>query len=219
MNSNILNEDRYHEVKGILSNVPYVSKSQLINQLEEGDILITRPYDTSTNNFSPKVFFSNMISWFQKSTFSSSKMYIGDGYVAGYGAVPGIPVNGIVKFPVSTFIDTQQRVLLIRPKNYTQGQRDRAVLYMKQRLGLPYDKSMILKSAWNRFIKKNPKILEISDVEELEKIRTPLICSSVLFLALIYSGNNAKVSNNVLEVWPVDFVVSEDMEKICMYEK
>lgn len=211
------------DLERILSNIPLCSKAELIKELQPGDILLTKLYDIDDSFFGRlKTQIYSMLSVFQKSPYVSSKMYLGNGKVGGYGAVPGAGAGaGILQFPVSPFLDAQRRVLLIRPKDFTDEQREKAVKYIKQRIGLSYDSSALLKSAWHKWVRENPKLAEkMEDKEDLLEIyRDPLICSTILYLALIYSGNKSRLKSHPLDAWPVDFIESPDMEKIYRYEK
>ena len=210
---NILYEYSMDETLAKYREVPNLSKHDFISKLIPGDIILGKTAETDPGITGLGDFKSMMLREFQKSPVNSSKMYVGNGNIVGFGVIPGASGSeGVRQIKISLYMDAQRRVVCVRPKNYTKDQRMRAVAYTKRRMGLGYDNSMILKSAWHRFTKKHINMDIDPDSPILYDIKTPLICSAMIAFAIIYSGNKTRFGPNPFEVWPVDILMSPDVE-------
>lgn len=212
------------DIRRVIDNTPTISINEIIQTAEPCDMIST---------YLRKDFFKDKprgayvggrtLGLAQGGLFISSKFVFDGkgnnkrliGYSANLGEDSG--QGGIPKVEIGTmkhYLNASGGMILMRIRNLTPEQKVRILKYMKARVGLDYNSSALLTSAWNRF-KGRFRLgkMEMSKKEAME-YKEPLICSTIMQLALISSGSKVKFSDNPLNVWPRDFIVSPYVQKI-----
>ena len=223
---NILYEYHLDETLAKYREVPEVAKQQFIDKLIPSDIILSKTTETdpSWSGVSLLNLKNMLMRDVQGSPLNSCKLYMGKGEVAGYGVIPGSKgSSGIMKnnlyHTLNNFMDSQRRILVVRPKEFTKEQRLKAISFIKNRIGLGYDSSILLKSAWHRFIHKH-NLVDIDPNDPiLNDLKTPLICSSLIAFSIIASGNSTRFGSNPYEIWPVDLLMSDQVDLICRFNR
>lgn len=222
--NNILKEFSSSDVKLILDGVPTVSDiSDFKYNLEVGDIIISNLDISKLSNsyFSKKFVTLNnkLLRFFQKQPYSSCKMYVGDNLVCGYG-VSGHGFVGLTDF--DNWSEKINKACLVRVNTATKLHRKLATKTLLKTKGLTYKNSLLLTSLVRRNI-KTIDLIHDNDVEmsldekqeAAEQLTKPTICSVILAAAYISQGVHLKFGNLKLnEIWPVDFVMSPQTDKI-----
>ena len=92
--------------------------------------------------------------------------------------------------------------------------------FINKRIGTEYDKKGSVLSLLRRLASKiNPfsQTEELTE-EELEKLATPMFCSNVFAHAYRYAGVKINFPYNDKFVWPKDFVLNPNFQKICRFK-
>lgn len=209
-------QTRIPKVKKTIQSVKKVTLDDYMKMMKPGDLMVTYPV-TSTLDFGSRVF-RNLNTFFQGSSFTSIKMVREDGKgVMGYSAV--LNSHGALnENDIKTFAETTGGMCLIRPKKITDAQRQKAVKWMRAKLKqkLPYSQAEIVKSLLAHLLHISKSAVKL-DRKEIRKYSDPLICSSIVGLAYEYAGINLKIPYSTFHVWPIDFLMSDQMEKVCCY--
>lgn len=209
-------QTRIPKVKKIIQSVKKVTLDDYMKMMKPGDLMVTYPV-TSTLDFGSRVF-RNLNTFFQGSSFTSIKMVREDGKgVMGYSAV--LNSHGALnENDIKTFAETTGGMCLIRPKKITDAQRQKAVKWMRAKLKqkLPYSQAEIVKSLLAHLLHISKSAVKL-DRKEIRKYSDPLICSSIVGLAYEYAGINLKIPYSTFHVWPIDFLMSDQTEKVCCY--
>jgi hypothetical protein len=209
-------------VKKQLKATPIVSKKELLDTAESGDILITftpkRKISKSTfTNIKAK-----LMTLAQGSPFTSSKLVFNDNTIAGYDAAPRTGVNVLQHSNIDNFVNRWiQEAMLIRPIGRTEAHVKGVQSYFRKRFGLDYNKDQVMKSSWKRLFKKLlPFLRKETELtpKQLGEIREPLFCSNIIAVAYKAAGYRKPLSKVLYDTWPRDFIISPNTEKICRIE-
>ena len=210
-------------VKKILAVTPQVIKKDFLENAEPGDIIVSFTAKKTLKHASAKMT-AKLMATIQGSPYTSCKMVLNNGMVGGYGVVIRETVTGSVigKVPLKQAIRARAEMCLIRVPDATKKQRQGAVKYIMDRMGMGYANLDLYKTVWNRLT--NRKVLPFlndkeTDPEQIESIKEPLFCSSLISVAYYATGYKKKFNNkHPYDAWPRDFLVSNDTEKICRIE-
>jgi len=215
-------------VKSALQAVPVVDKTKFLESVKPFDVWIT---------FTPSIFFqgiskpkalikksfSTMLATFQTSPFTSSKLVLEDGKtLLGYNVNPDLvktKPNHITTYPADKYLDILDTAALCRVPGLTDEQKQRMAKYVQQKKDLPYDNIKLLKSLWNRIVKKDFAKFDLQEPDTMQAVRyykDSLICSTIISLTFLYGY--VKLFEHPMEVWPKDFILSDKIVKICRIE-
>lgn len=216
------------KVRTVLEAIPVVSKADFLQAVKPFDVWIT---------FTPNVFFrgiskpkalikksfSTMLATFQTSPFTSSKLVLDDGKtLLGYNVNPDLvntKPNTITTYPTDKYLDILDIACLCRVPGLTAEQKARMTKYVEQKKNLPYDNSKLLKSLWNRVVKKDFAKFDLNEPDTMQAVRyykDSLICSTIISLTFLYGY--MKLFEHPMEVWPKDFILNDKIVKICRIE-
>ena len=199
-----------------------VNEDEFINKLQPGDIILSKVIKKENMNFIVGKLTLYITQLVQRASITSSKTYMGDGIISGYGVDPYIPYS-VKEYKIDDWIKYQKRALILRP-NINQQKMLKTIKFIHKKINLDYDNSILFKSVWNRFLNKthidNEDIHDLTS-KELDELRIPLICSSLIHLSFLYAGNPIKYFYKVhpLEVWPRDFLYTHTLEPIVKFER
>ena len=209
-------------VKRHLIATPKVSKKEFLEATEPGDIMVTFTPKRAIKKSLYTSFKAKMMTLFQASPYTSSKLVYDKRIVAGYDADPTAGMNYLQKGSLENFVNRWiQEAMLVRPIDRTSEQVKAVQSYFDRRIGLPYNNDQVLLSAWKRFYKKVLPFLRKDDSpppKELGKIVEPLFCSNIIAIAYRASGYKKPLSKVLLDTWPRDFIISPNTQKICRIE-
>lgn len=207
-------------VKRVLANVPKVTKKEMYEMSEPCDILVV---------YSPKKYrkaikgraWATINSTIQGSPYSSSKLLLDRDTISGYAVDLKTGKNILGTYDHQNYMRQVTDACLIRVPGLTQGQKNKIVKYLKTRKGNSYDDDSVLKTVWNRLFRR--KIMpffkdSIPPPATLAMIREPLICSTIISIAFKAAGVNINFSKNPYDVWPRDFLLNTDTQKLCRFE-
>ena len=231
-NEAILNEfiNLRSDVRESLSTVPIVNKKKFAELIQPLDILVVGtpriPGLTTTEKIIQKIG-STSLKVLQGSEYSSSKIVSLDKeYIYAYGldrivTEMNVEERQFSRYTLHEYLRLMINGCLVRVPNLEYEQKLKIQQYLNKQLGLKYDNSSVIKIGWNKFIKHLP-FLKV-DVEEpqnkrqLLNMKNGLICSTVITAAFLY-GAGIKLTDNPLEVWPNDLLVSSKTQKIARIE-
>ena len=209
-------------IKKHLQTTPKVTKKEFLEAAQPGDIMVTFTPKRAISKSSFTKFKATMMTLFQTSPYTSSKLVYDKKFVAGYDADPTEGRNFLQKGNLENFVNRWiQEAMLLRPVGATPEQIKGVQQYFKKRIGLPYNSDQVMKSVWKRFYKKMLPFLrkeqKISG-KELGQIVEPLFCSNIIAVAYKSAGYRRKFGKVILDTWPRDFILSPNTEKICRIE-
>ena len=149
---------------------------------------------------------------YKEIVFSSSKIYIGNGKVAGYGInfKEGPSILSVIS--VTEFLSNYQGVIVLRHKNRTEEKMTVAIEYVldKMNKGIKYSSKDCLVSLFKHMFAKTGKKLSKNLISQYSG---NLFCSNIINLAYIHAGINTGIKNvDDAYVWPVDFLKSEKIQ-------
>lgn len=211
-------------IKKILSNVPIVTKKEFVENIQKGDIIVAFSAKKQIIKTKLAKFVAKLLASAQGSPYSSAKFAIDDNSVAGYGIqiIDRPEENKITKMNKRNFVTARSEMMLIRIPDLTDKQKTKAAAFIKKRIGLAYQGSDLLKTSWNRLIRRKffhflkDKPLDPSTINMIQE---PLFCSNMITLALISGGYKERFNNkNPWDTWPRDFIISNKTSKICRIE-
>lgn len=209
-------------VKKHLTNTPKVTKKEFLQAVEPGDIMVTFTPKRKIQKSGFTQFKAKMMTLFQASPYTSSKLVYDKKTIAGYDADPTQGRNFLQKGNLENFINRWiQEAMLLRPIGRTPEQVRAVQSYFDKRVGLPYNKDQVMKSAWKRFYKKVLPFLRTDDSpppKKLQEIVEPLFCSNIIAVAYKSAGYRKRFGKVILDTWPRDFIISPYTEKICRIE-
>jgi len=222
-----LNEMAYYvspSVQNILKKTPKVTKKEFISRMQPSDIIVSFTAKKEIKDKKSMKILAKVVASFQGSPYTSSKVVLDNNMVGGYGVVSREALDSSVvgKISISEYVKERGEMCLIRIPELTKKQQIKVVSYVKSMMGVSYNSSSFFKSVWNRLF--NRKILpffknEKIDPKELEIIKEPLICSSLVSLSYLIAGYKKDFNKKRLyDVWPKDFLLDNDTEKICRIE-
>jgi hypothetical protein len=209
-------------VKRYLRETPKVSKKEFLEATQPGDIMVTFTPKRAIKKSLYTSFKAKMMTLFQASPYTSSKLVYDKNSVAGYDADPTVGKNYLQKGNLQNFVNRWiQEAMLIRPVGTTPEQIRKVQAYFKKRFGLPYNSDQVMLSAWKRFYKKVLPFLRQDDSpppEKLQEMVEPLFCSNIIAVAYRAAGYNNKFGKVLFDTWPRDFILSPHTQKICRIE-
>ena len=205
-----------------MNSTPSVKSTELIKRAESGDIIVG--YLISKYFSLPRLIISRTLGLAQGGLWTTAKIVTEKGTIVGYGAQPGKYQQGSFgkyKTGEGSFLSyarVSAGMILIRVPGLNEIQKRKIVNYMRSHIGLPYDKSMLLKTAWDRLV--NRKIFanykDISE-EDVDQLKIPLICSNIIAFAYKKAGVDINFSKNPMDVWPKDFIIHPDTIKVAKF--
>ncbi len=219
--------EQKNEIRSRLSSAPILSKKQLIDNCQVGDIFLS---DASTKEkldsdpFLKK--WDGFIRFYQNTPFPSSKLIINKDRIIGYG-VPVKNENSYLTFNVNNIKDVvpkYQRACLLRFNGKLSKQQINGIVSESvKRLNSSYNTTEPLLSGWNRLVGENflnsgSDFSKMSE-SQLRSYSGPLICSSII--ALVYKINNVALDlpyKNIYNIWPNDFIESSSFDIVGYYE-
>ena len=223
-----LNEFTYSQTINILKDVPDVDKREFVSKLQVGDLITSQLYGPYISSSIRKKIglslFSALVHNIQRSPYTSLKMYIGNGKIAGSGAIPGDRSVKINK--INTWIQVQERACALRPIDIPKQQINSAVKNLISSVGTNYNSNKLITSFVNRtknkishFLRMKKYELNEKDQEEAaELLSTPNICSVFVAASCIKAGYKLNLNvSSVGEIWPIDFVISPSTEKVMKF--
>jgi hypothetical protein len=209
-------------IKKHLKTTPKVTKKEFLQAAIPGDIMVTfTPKRTLKKSGFTKLK-AQMMTLFQASPYTSSKLVYDEKTIVGYDADPTAGVNYLQKGSLNNFVNRWiQEAMLLRPIGSTPEQVKAVQAYFKKRIGLPYNSDQVLKSSWKRFYKKLLPFLRREQKitkKQLGEAVEPLFCSNIIAIAYRASGYRRKFGRVLYDIWPRDFIISPNTEKICRIE-
>jgi hypothetical protein len=209
-------------IKKHLRNTPVVSKKEFLEATQPGDIMVTFTPKRKISKSSFTKLKASMMTLFQASPYTSSKLVYDKRTIAGYDADPTAGVNYLQKGSLQNFVNRWiQEAMLLRPVGTTPTQVRSVQQYFKKRIGLPYNTDQVMKSAWNRFYKKLlPFLRKDTKItkKELGQAVEPLFCSNIIAISYRAAGYRKPFGKVIFDTWPRDFILSKNTEKICRIE-
>jgi len=206
------------DVKKILYETPMVSKKEFWSSCEPADIMVTFTPKSRVKTTGAQLF-TQMLSTMQRSPYSSSKIVMSRDILAGYGIVDrGGESPQLDKYSLPKYIGELQEAILIRVPNLENSQKSKITSFIKSRIGLDYASTDLVKSAWDRFFKGRLGSMmkgREMDPKALDQIRDPLICSTIISVAYRAAGVKVDFTEKPYEVWPRDFMLSDNTQKVC----
>jgi len=207
-------------VKRIMKQVPLVTKKEFTNAMEPGDIVIAFSAKKQFVRTKHAKFMAKLMATAQGTPYTSSKLVVDKGHVAGYGIqiIDRPEENKITIMPKNKFVAARPEMMLIRIPELTDAQKKKTISFVRKRIGLSYNSSDLFKTAWNRlvgrkllpFLKDKPM-----NPEEVNMIQEPLFCSNMITLALISAGFTKKFNGkNPWDTWPRDFILADFTDKL-----
>ena len=142
---------------------------------------------------------------------------MGNKKVIGYDVKKDVQEVDVAEF--DDFASRYQRLILVKPKDISEQQRSLFINFLRKRVGLPYNTILLHQSLWSRIVStiKNKEDKDYKEV--LEDLKQAFFCSNLISMGLFKSGWKGDFNKvTLLNVWPVDFLVSNDFEKIGQYK-
>lgn len=209
-------------IKKHLRNTPIVSKKEFLEATQPGDIMVTFTPKRKIKKSAFTKLKASMMTLFQASPYTSSKLVYDKRTIAGYDADPTAGVNYLQKGNLQNFVNRWiQEAMLLRPIGSTPAQVTSVQQYFKKRIGLPYNTDQVMKSAWKRFYKKLlPFLRKDTKItkKELGLAVEPLFCSNIIAISYRAAGYRKSFGKVIFDTWPRDFILSKNTEKICRIE-
>jgi hypothetical protein len=206
-------------VKRVLNNTPKCTRQEMIDKVQPCDILVVYTPRKHLQKSKAKAFRAKVMTSFQGSPFSSSKLVLDKNTISGYG-VKAVK-NVLTKASLRSYIKHLDEAILIRVPDLTPEQCAKIQKYFRLRIGMPYAGSQVFMSFWDRLFSRKLKPFfkdKPIDPKAIEEMKEPLFCSSIIAAAYRAAGHQANFGKNIYDVWPRDFVTSESTEKICRFE-
>ena len=212
----VLNEFTTSTIRNILKETPIVSKKIFYDSCKPCDILLcyTQEHKLLTSMYA-QIKAAGM-STFQGMPYTTSKLVIDKNTVMGYGMeMDG--KNKLYKADLKKILSNTKAACLIRIPDLTNDQKKKIVLYFLKRKGLEYSSIDIFKSTWDRFVKR--KIFPFYKdkpvrKDTVSKLLNPLFCSTIISIAYLSAGVKIKFAPNPYDVWPRDFLISNQTKKL-----
>jgi len=210
------------DVKAILDNVPLVTKKEIKNIVEPGDILLAYTPSRIANKTIVSKVQSKLMSSLQGMPYSSSKLITGDSII-GYG-IPSKSKSdgvGVHALPLSEYLRMLQEACLIRIPNLSKSQARHMIQFMKSRSNTKYDYAALTTTVWNRLTREHGlqfKIHKGTSNYIIHETTEPLICSSIIGYAMKSAGVSIEFRNKLKNLWPRDFLLHPKLVKICRIE-
>jgi len=130
------------------------------------------------------------------------------------------------EYPIKKYLLKAQSAILLRPKDISEMQKQKALDYLRKRLNEKYDYAGLIKSAFSRIFESAKKLVnnekkEATDITNkfIKKFKAPMFCSNIIAMAYKYAKYDIGISKDIFIIWPCDFLDSDKFEKICIYKK
>ncbi len=211
--------------KNILKSIPKVTKKEFYSRIEKGDIILAFSPKKIMKKYFTAIVFAKLMATIQSSPYTTSKFIYDKDNAIGYGITAegdaATEPNQVRIYPNKNILKERQELSLIRV-NATKQQKHKAAVYIKNKVGLGYNNSDLYKSIWNRFFDR--KLLPFFKDEPLNpkaiiELQNKGLCISIIALAYTVGGYKHNFNNkHPYDVWPKDFLVDENTEKICRVE-
>ncbi len=211
-------------VKKIHNEIPKVTKKEFIEQIQPADIVVAFTEKKLIEKYLTVKLSAKFMATLQGSPYTTSKFILDKNTIAGYGVSPRDTMTGskVGTMPIPKYMRWRAECALIRVKGLTESQRDKAVNYVRSRVGLSYGNSDLYKSVWDRFTKR--KLVSFFgdkklDVKSTNAIQQPLFCSTLVSTAFLAAGIKKQFNGkHHYDVWPVDFLMADITEKVCKFD-
>lgn len=206
------------KAREIIRQTPKTTKKDFIARSQPGDIIVAFSSKKQFALAKKAKIVGKLMATFQGIPYTTSKLVMNNNYVGGYGlrVIPNPNLNKVEKIKIEDAFKGRTEALLIR-LNVTNAQKQRAISFLEQKMGLDYASSDLLKTAWLRLVRKTG-ILKGKDIDPkiVGLLQKPLFCSNLISIAYKTAGYQ-KLFNKALtwETWPRDFILDENTEKIC----
>jgi hypothetical protein len=193
-----------------------VTKADFEKNLQKADVILVYPKLASVSLFRKFTYFGN--AGIQGISFSSSKLYMGDGIINGFGLNFKEGVNFLKNISVKQFLNNYKGIIVLRYKKITEEKADKVVEYINGKMeeGVEYSHKDTTISFFKHIFKKDDdKKLSKTFVKQF---KGDLFCSNIINMAYIYAGLDTGIKDvNGLYVWPVDFLWSTKFKPVFKY--
>lgn len=202
-----------------------VSKSEFLQMVEPGDILVTRSDSSRIQGLSSLekaagILIGKVLSTAMGVPFTSTKVCLDKNTVIGFGA-SGLGGGSVDVAPFNKFLSWQKNVMICRYPELTKSQQSGIIKYMLSKRNLDFDHSKLLATWWERIVRgekllKNRLQKSNVTIQEARQWKDALFCSTITAMAYRSVGIKADFTRNPTEVWPKDFVSSEDLDQLAI---
>lgn len=207
----ILTEMHFVKAYKTIMRLPVMTKDEFLEKIEPGDIILVQPKNYIDILKTTRKYLMQLA---QRSLATSSKVYYGDKKVIGYDVVAGSVKNAVGVNSFDAFFDMYYRLIMVKPKHFEEAQRKKFLAFLKRRVGLDYNTDQLLDSLWNRTLGKAGGDKDMKE-EDLKDLKKSFFCSNLISVGLYYAGWRGDFNGaSLVDVWPVDFLLSEDFEKV-----
>jgi len=211
-------------LQGTIQSIPRVSLEEFIDKCEPADI-ISSYLKSESFTTKKRMMWSRILGLAQGSLFTTLKLVKNKKIIIGYGTRyenigSGKPII-VEERSLERYLKHTGGSILMRPvKVLTPQEKKQVIKYMTDRIGLRYNVFALFKTAWDRFTRRKITPFfekKISD-KELKNFQEPLFCSTIITFAYKSAGINLKLSKNIFDTWPRDYLLSPNIWKICYYK-
>jgi hypothetical protein len=202
-----------------------VSKSEFLQIVEPGDILVTRADASKLQGVSSLkkatgILVGKVLSTAMGVPFTSTKVCLDKHNVIGFGA-SGFGGGSVDIAPFNKFLLWQKNVMICRYPELTKSQQSGIIKYLISKRNLNFDHSKLLTTWWERILRgekllKNRLRKSNVTIHEARQWKDALFCSTITSMAYKSVGINADFTKNPTEIWPKDFVSSEDLDQLAI---
>lgn len=221
----------------VTETTPTVDEADFISKAQLGDIVVSY----TRREVHPNIvtyFGTRAMGLFQGGLFTSIKVISSNNNIIGYGVKFG--ESSLNEVSLSDWIKYQAGALLLRVPSLSEKQKQQMVQFMKDRDGLSYNFKQLVTSGFHRIKDTvlnhaateksiiSGQRIDIQNKQDLssyvkevksylKNYNEPLICSTVIYLALKSVGSKMMLAYDPFEVWPRDFLLSDQTKKICKF--
>lgn len=202
-------------VKSInISDIPNATLTNFFNTIQPCDLLVTKAknYDSMFSKFRAKI-----LAYVQGGKFVSIRMVESPTTIIGYGVHVGLKhgQNVLMSRKLKAWIKHIDTVIVLRVPNLTDEQKHTIISFLKKHRSLSYNKVGVTTSFINRFLERVFGRHTDIDTKDVADALNPMFCSNILAKAFRIAGVELKfnISDNL--IWPKDFVLNDQIEKIC----
>ena len=201
-----------------------VSKSEFLDMLEPADILVTRSDatkipNTNTVEKAGGIIVGKVLTTAMGVPFTSTKIALDKKRVLGFGA-SGFGSGSVDIADINKFLSWQKNVMICRYPKLTNAQQSGIIKYLLSKRNLNFDTNKLITTWWERLVHgeqmlKSRMKMNMSK-QEIKGWKDALFCSSLVAMAYKSVGINADFTREPTEMWPKDFVASEDLDQLVM---
>jgi hypothetical protein len=202
-------------IKAIHDSAETVGPKEFIRLSQPGDILISSIAGKLLPTL-PRIF-NRSLALAQGGMYTSSKVVGYDNDVVGYGA--NLKSTIMSKNKLDIWLNNMRAVLLLRKQpQISEKQKFLYMKYMYDRIGTKYGgtkellNSLIMRNIDDTQSEKQRKII----VNNLDN-NYPLICSAIIYFAMLYANIKVNFDKDIYSIWPKDFITSPQFKPICKY--